>query len=173
MVNFLSTLREAKLNMTSVEIDPDIRNIAVKWFGLKENDSHRVIIDDGVNFLRIEARKGTRYKAIFLDACFTMCPAEVFLERRVVADIAHVLDNSGVLAVNILTDPNKNERAQVSNRVLRLYRTYFSSCFLFYLKSQQILLCSHRTGWTFDEQEELFLRKLEEVDRRFNFHFIK
>ncbi|VDM76258.1 unnamed protein product [Strongylus vulgaris] len=136
VANFLSSLKTAKLKMTSIELDPTVRDIAVKWFNLEENDMHKVITADGAQFVKDEAKKGRKYKAIFLDACYTTCPAKVFSNPDVVESIASLLDKDGVLAVNVLTAPFKNEE-QV-NKIMQLYKTQFTSCFTFLVGLQHV-----------------------------------
>ncbi|EYC03237.1 hypothetical protein Y032_0095g2834 [Ancylostoma ceylanicum] len=169
MTNFLSTIPNAMLNITTVELDPTVRDVAVKWFELVEDDEHTVIIGDGAKFITDEAKKGSKYKAIFLDACYTVCPAKVFLDSNVVADTARILDDNGVLAINVLTEMDK--RQEQSDNILKLYKTQFKSCFLFYIRAQQVLLCSHRPGWTLEEHPDNFMEKLKEVDQNFDFNF--
>ncbi|CAJ0604205.1 unnamed protein product [Cylicocyclus nassatus] len=165
--NFLSTLEKAKLKMTTIELDPMVRDVAKKWFGLEENDMHQVIVANGAQFVKREAEKGKKYRAILLDACNSTCPVEVFLQDEVVKNIARTLNEDGVLAINVLTEPVKNT-AKI-NDILNLYKKYFASCFYHYLDSQQVLLCSHRPGWTLNEQKEVFRRNLREIDKKFDF----
>ncbi|KIH54055.1 hypothetical protein ANCDUO_15800 [Ancylostoma duodenale] len=176
MTNFLSTLHDAKLNITTVELDPTVRDVAVKWFELVENDEHTVIIGDGAKFITDEAKKGSKYNAIFLDACYTVCPAKVFLDSNVVADTARIVADdgkflSGVLAINVLTEMDK--RNEQSDHILNLYKARFKSCFLFYIRVQQVLLCSHRANYTLEEQTDHFMEKLKEVDENFEFNFTR
>ena len=35
-----------------MEIDSAMKEVAKKWFGLEENDRQRVLIDDGVEFMK-------------------------------------------------------------------------------------------------------------------------
>ncbi|ETN76899.1 hypothetical protein NECAME_03328 [Necator americanus] len=48
--NYLTTMKNQKLNVTVVEIDPVMKKIAEKWFDFQESPLHRIIIDDGVHF---------------------------------------------------------------------------------------------------------------------------
>ncbi|RCN41978.1 Spermine/spermidine synthase [Ancylostoma caninum] len=171
MTNFLSTLHDAKLNITTVELDPTVRDVAVKWFELVENDEHTVIIGDGAKFITDEAKKGSKYNAIFLDACYTVCPAKVFLDPNVIADTARIVADDGVLAINVLTEMDK--RSEQSDHILNVYKAGFESCFLFYIRAQQVLLCSHRANWTLEEQTDHFMEKLKEVDENFEFNFTR
>ncbi|KIH59212.1 hypothetical protein ANCDUO_10569 [Ancylostoma duodenale] len=50
--NYLSTMPGQKLNITIVDIDPVMKKIAEKWYGFKETDMHRIIVEDGVEFIK-------------------------------------------------------------------------------------------------------------------------
>lgn len=45
--------------MTNVEILPITRQIATDWFGFVENDSQKLVIEDGVKFVDKAAKNGT------------------------------------------------------------------------------------------------------------------
>ncbi|EPB70834.1 hypothetical protein ANCCEY_10072 [Ancylostoma ceylanicum] len=47
-----------KMNITSVEISARVANVASKWFDLKLDDRHSLIITDGVKFVEEQALKG-------------------------------------------------------------------------------------------------------------------
>ncbi|VDO91458.1 unnamed protein product [Heligmosomoides polygyrus] len=47
-----------KMNITVVEIDQKMYEVAVKWFDLEEDNRQRVIIMDGVTFLKNALKEG-------------------------------------------------------------------------------------------------------------------
>ncbi|VDM78891.1 unnamed protein product [Strongylus vulgaris] len=47
------------MNITVVEYDPQMLNISKRWFNLKLDNMHRVILADGLDFLKQTATKGT------------------------------------------------------------------------------------------------------------------
>ncbi|KAE9411913.1 hypothetical protein Angca_006307, partial [Angiostrongylus cantonensis] len=49
-----------KMDITIVELDPMMLRIARKWFGLDEDHRQRVIIDDGLNYIKRAAESGIR-----------------------------------------------------------------------------------------------------------------
>ncbi|VDL67021.1 unnamed protein product [Nippostrongylus brasiliensis] len=51
-----------KINITAVDIEPKMLNTATKWFGLEQDERHRVIIEDGVKFLRRAAENGPQFE---------------------------------------------------------------------------------------------------------------
>lgn len=50
MVTFFSMLQ--KLSIEVVELDPSISDIAKSWFQLKEDERMKVIIQDGLEYIR-------------------------------------------------------------------------------------------------------------------------
>ncbi|PIO70191.1 hypothetical protein TELCIR_07966 [Teladorsagia circumcincta] len=54
-----------KMNITVVEIEPKMVEIALKWFDLVLDDWHRVITMDGTKFLEEAAKQGEGYQ-VFL-----------------------------------------------------------------------------------------------------------
>lgn len=46
------------MNITVVEISPEMVNMARKWFALREDDNYRVEVTDGVRFLAMNAKRG-------------------------------------------------------------------------------------------------------------------
>ncbi|VDM77891.1 unnamed protein product, partial [Strongylus vulgaris] len=86
-----------KMNITVVEVSRQMVNMARKWFGLIEDDHHRVVTADGVAFLAKEAALGAVYDAILLDACLSeqsegvICPFKTFLNDDVLENIARLL----------------------------------------------------------------------------------
>lgn len=47
-----------KVNLTTIELDPDMKMFATKWFGFEESPTNQVIIEDGIVFIREAAKKG-------------------------------------------------------------------------------------------------------------------
>ncbi|KAJ1360856.1 hypothetical protein KIN20_019949 [Parelaphostrongylus tenuis] len=58
--NFLSTLDGAKINLTTVEIDPLMLKLAKDYFDLEESSTNTVVIADGLKFIH-EASKNSQY----------------------------------------------------------------------------------------------------------------
>ncbi|PIO67040.1 hypothetical protein TELCIR_11225 [Teladorsagia circumcincta] len=46
------------LNITVIELDPKMLEIAQKWYGFEMDESHRVIIDDGMAFIKKAVENG-------------------------------------------------------------------------------------------------------------------
>ncbi|KAK5983713.1 hypothetical protein GCK32_007232, partial [Trichostrongylus colubriformis] len=169
--NFLSVVDFIMVNLTSIELSPTMVSMAKDWFGLVETQTNTVLVEDGVEFVHAAAQQ-ERYKAILLDASgdaseAMVCPAKVFMQPSVIQDIASVLDDDGVLTVNILSgrDFIANE-----DEVLATYKPHFATCFLLrYSAAQRMLVCTHRKDWSFDKQRTRFMENFRMVDDRFDF----
>ncbi|KAK5981861.1 hypothetical protein GCK32_007204 [Trichostrongylus colubriformis] len=124
----------SKMNITVVEIEPKMVEIAHKWFDLEEDDLHRVFTMDGVEFLKEAAEKGQKFDVVHVDACDSdsdadvNCPVAVFLGKEVVKSIHKVLSNKGVLIMNLLS--LKLPQAKVYEKVLDIYGKVFRNCFI-------------------------------------------
>ncbi|VDL76053.1 unnamed protein product [Nippostrongylus brasiliensis] len=98
--NFLSSLPNQKIAVTSVEIDSVMKEIAERWFDFDESPSHQLIIEDGVDHVRKAADKGIKYDAILLDVNHNselplLAPVEAFLASDVIRNMRRILSSSG------------------------------------------------------------------------------
>ncbi|VDM27128.1 unnamed protein product [Toxocara canis] len=109
MNNFLHH-KFPKMNMTVAELEPTMVEVARKYFGLKEDETQRVFVMNGLDYLQKAAKNGWKYDAIYIDACPTrypleeeiMCPVEVFREDSSIALMRKVLKNNGSLVIKML-----------------------------------------------------------------------
>ncbi|KIH60218.1 hypothetical protein ANCDUO_09534, partial [Ancylostoma duodenale] len=98
------------INLTTVELDPEVFSLALDWFHLVETPTNRVVIGDGIEFIREASRKGDKYKVILVDACYdeirpVCCPVEGFIDPETFEDIGNILDEDDcyILAIfNVL-----------------------------------------------------------------------
>ncbi|VDM63070.1 unnamed protein product [Angiostrongylus costaricensis] len=76
------------MDITTVELDPAMLRIAKKWYALDEDYRHRVIIDDGLNYMKCAAESGIQYEVVHLDICTTdpdaksLCPTDIFFTEE-------------------------------------------------------------------------------------------
>ncbi|XP_053676272.1 eEF1A lysine and N-terminal methyltransferase homolog [Anopheles nili] len=97
-----------KTTITAIEIDPEIEQIAVKYFGLTLDNRLRVIINDGVRFLAEEAARGSHYSALLLDVdskdptVGMSCPPAVFVERAALDDARKLVGDTGLFVLNLV-----------------------------------------------------------------------
>ncbi|MGA2043770.1 MAG: fused MFS/spermidine synthase [Roseiarcus sp.] len=99
--NRLFALAWPEATLTSVEIDPMIRDLAVEFTQFEEGARNRVVIEDGRRFLR---RSGARWDWIVIDAFVRnsqypphLATAEFF------ALVADHLTEGGLLVINVIS----------------------------------------------------------------------
>ncbi|CAJ0600983.1 unnamed protein product [Cylicocyclus nassatus] len=72
---------------------------AKKWFGVLEEENHRVIVQDGLEYLKEASKCGERSDVIALDACDeairSPCPAKVFRDVEVIERLRNALTRTG------------------------------------------------------------------------------
>ncbi|KHJ85526.1 hypothetical protein OESDEN_14746 [Oesophagostomum dentatum] len=90
------------MDITVVEHDPEILKISRKWFDLKEDERHRVMLNDAAQFVRNAAKNGQVYDIIFVDACGTkikswiICPNQDFTRYEMAENLAKLLTERGM-----------------------------------------------------------------------------
>ncbi|KAK5969024.1 hypothetical protein GCK32_004854 [Trichostrongylus colubriformis] len=88
-----------EMQITVVEIDAKMLEVAKKWFDLVLDNRHTVTIMDGIDFLKQALSKGIRYNAILIDACTlkdnvaTNCPVKVFYEKENLDILSKLITN--------------------------------------------------------------------------------
>ncbi|EPB68869.1 Spermine/spermidine synthase [Ancylostoma ceylanicum] len=98
----------AQMNITVVDIEPKTLEITKKWFDLDLDDRHRVVIMDGVEFIKRAAEEGTKYDVIHIDACKPdpsadlACPLKIFLTPATVENLSKVLTDKGAVILNVI-----------------------------------------------------------------------
>ncbi|CAJ0606967.1 unnamed protein product [Cylicocyclus nassatus] len=89
-----------EVNITAIELDSVVVETARKWFGVIEEENHRVIVQDGLEYLK-EASKRERPDVIALDACDeairSPCPAKVFRDVEVIERLRNALTPTGLV----------------------------------------------------------------------------
>lgn len=69
------------VNITAVDIDPSMLTVATDYFGLVQDNRLKVVIDDGIKFLKKAVKNGTDF---FLDCCPTSEITLFFLHRAII-----------------------------------------------------------------------------------------
>ncbi|VDM62322.1 unnamed protein product [Angiostrongylus costaricensis] len=83
------------------KLDPMMLRIARKWFDLDEDYRHRVIIDDGLNYMKSAAESGIQYDVVHLDVCTTdpnaksLCPLDVFFSEEALNVLLKLISKQG------------------------------------------------------------------------------
>uniref|UniRef100_A0A7I4YEI8 Methyltransferase-like protein 13 n=1 Tax=Haemonchus contortus TaxID=6289 RepID=A0A7I4YEI8_HAECO len=125
-----------KMNITVVEIESKMVNIAQKWFSLVLDDLHRVIVMDGIEFLRKAAMEERKFDVIHIDACthaakkpvesFVRCPVPGFFTPESVGNIFKILNKRGAVIMNLLSIGLPKE--EVAETVLHNFKKFFEHC---------------------------------------------
>ncbi|VDL83566.1 unnamed protein product [Nippostrongylus brasiliensis] len=132
-----------KLSITVVDINPVMKEIATKWFGMEETPHHRIVIQDGIEFVKKAAIRGLKYDAILLDLC-------VHVRRPMMCPIDEFLKSDAVKALNAITADH--------GLVMYYYTQHFRSCHLYDGNNyEQMLFCSplERYDWRENFNERL------------------
>ena len=99
--NRLFNLAYPQAILTSVEIDPMIRDLAVEFTAFKETERNKVVIEDGRRFLR---RSPDRWDWIVIDAFVrnSQYPPHLATHEFFTSVSEHLTDD-GVLAINVIS----------------------------------------------------------------------
>ncbi|CAJ0921583.1 unnamed protein product, partial [Mesorhabditis belari] len=162
--NYISQFPKANIDVTTIEIDPVMVEVAETYFANKATGSNRIIIADGIEYAKEIKAKGEIYDYVVLDACsndkarVVICPIDGFREEETIANIAQLINPMGGLVVNIVAYENPEHKEE---QIRSLFAKYFASCFLMrILPEQRMLICSHRSEWTLASQRKRFEHNL-------------
>nr|CDJ92757.1 Spermine/spermidine synthase family protein [Haemonchus contortus] len=138
-----------RLNITVVELDPKLLEIAQEWYDLQTDDNHRVIIADGMAFIEKAVEKGERYDLVFLDACTLhenakfLCPVEAFTTTEARELLAKLVEPKGTIIVNTVTV--EYDIKELTKELISDFDRAFNNCILKSSpKTNVIMTCSHR-----------------------------
>ncbi|RCN28281.1 hypothetical protein ANCCAN_25975 [Ancylostoma caninum] len=124
-----------KLNITIVDIDPVMKRIAEKWYGFKETDMHRIIIEDGVEFIKKASDQEVKYDAILLDLCTNerkplLCPIEPFLKDDAISNLSYNLAETGMCTPFFIQLLFATSKIMFILQVLKRFEEHFPFCVL-------------------------------------------
>jgi spermidine synthase len=103
--------RETGIELTNVEIDPEIETIAKKYFDY----TGKTVIDDGRHFLRSSKEK---YDIIYLDAFSGFSIAPHLLTEEAFRDAAARLSDGGILCINSIGKIRHDDTGEIANESL-------------------------------------------------------
>lgn len=99
---------KTKVKITGIEIDPDIIEIATKWFGLQKNETLEIRVQDGLQYLREIRNEGKHMDAVLFDvdnkdsSIGMSCPPKEFLEDEVLNDVKEIITEKGLFILNVV-----------------------------------------------------------------------
>jgi spermidine synthase len=111
-------------NIDSVEIDPDIYEVAKKYFLYENKGSMNVYIDDGRIFVK-KAKK--KYDIIFLDAYQGGHIPFHLTTREFLKEVKRILKDDGIVVSNILAE----KRNKFFYSMIKTYMTEFPHLYCF------------------------------------------
>lgn len=97
------------IKIDSVEISPEVYELAQKYFGVKKSESHKIHITDGRKYVR--NYKGDKYDVVFLDAYSNSGFVPIHLiSKEFYQQVGNVMAENGILGINIhVLDNSKKE----------------------------------------------------------------
>jgi spermidine synthase len=152
-----------KLKTTVVEIDEAIYEVAKKFYELCENGNLKVVIDDGLRFLKGSDER-QKFKSIVFDvdskdsSVGISCPPAAFLEPEILESLKKVLDENGVFILNLVC---RDENLRTT--IIATLKEKFASVYSFKLDEDvnEIFYCFHK-------ECDGFLKCLKDASLEFN-----
>lgn len=95
------SFRYRDINITAVDIDPSMLTVATDYFGLVQDNRLKVVIDDGIKFLRKAVKNGQSFKAILFDVdskdstVGMSCPPVQFLGQDILDTVKSCIRENG------------------------------------------------------------------------------
>ena len=110
-----------------VDIDPDVVEVAEKYFFFDPGENIKVHIDDGRTFIREAAQKNpvNKYDVVIMDAFNSSSIPRHLTTKEFFKELLLILNPEGVIAANVLID-NK-----MFHSILKTYRKVFKRCYMF------------------------------------------
>ncbi|EYC16219.1 hypothetical protein Y032_0034g2867 [Ancylostoma ceylanicum] len=170
------SIKMYRLNLTAVDNDPVMKTIAEKWYEFEASPKQRIIVDDGLRYIREANRRGEVFDVLLIDVSYNelrplMAPVEAFLADDEIAQMEKVLKKDGAVIVNIVT---RHENMDKADHVHFAYSRHFPSCyFMQFAKYNKMLFCSkkEKNSWL-DNRDELYNR-FEMIDKKLEFNLFE
>ncbi|CAF0861776.1 unnamed protein product [Brachionus calyciflorus] len=96
------------VEIDAVEIDPKIVSVAKEWFGLKEDQSTRVYVEDGLKFINEAAKNNKKWDVVIIDinandpTSELWGPTKEFLDQDLLKNCKSIVSDSGMFIMNLL-----------------------------------------------------------------------
>ncbi|MGD9163105.1 MAG: fused MFS/spermidine synthase [Desulfobacteraceae bacterium] len=153
-----------------VDIDPDVVEVAKKFFFFDPGDRIKVHISDGRTYIQktIWDTPDKKYDMVILDAFNSSSTPKHLLTKEFLKELMLILDSEGVVATNVLSGN------RLFHSILKTYRKVFKRCYLFMGGRAQnaVLISPGPNAPDFDgKQAEIKADSLQEL-YHFNFSLI-
>ncbi|XP_073827007.1 eEF1A lysine and N-terminal methyltransferase homolog isoform X2 [Musca autumnalis] len=96
------------IDITAVDIDPAMANVAEQYFGLQKDERLHIVIEDGLQFLNNCTKEGRRFDAILFDVdskdltLGMSCPPPAFMSHDVLLNLKSILSENGLFILNLV-----------------------------------------------------------------------
>lgn len=114
-------------NITVVEIDPQMVDVAKKFFNFSERERMRTDIDDGRIFLK---NSNEKYDYIVVDAYLALIPPFHLTTVEFVEELKSHLNSGGIVFINLIS-PVEGTNAALFRSILKVYRNSFKNVYVF------------------------------------------
>ncbi len=125
-MDFIRKNPEARMDV--VEIDPKLKELAKKYFRLKDDPRLRIFHEDARTYLN---RTDEKYDVIFVDTFRSFSPPFQLTTRECVGRMHAVLNEDGMVMTNIISSIS-GEKGQILRAYLKTIKLYFP--YLYVLK---------------------------------------
>uniref|UniRef100_A0A0M3J2H1 PABS domain-containing protein n=1 Tax=Anisakis simplex TaxID=6269 RepID=A0A0M3J2H1_ANISI len=164
------------LDITVAERDPVVKDIAKKWFGVKENNRYRIFIKDGVTVLKERMQQNQNFDVVILDSCYfgyedaICCPTKPYLDESNIRLIRDTLSPNGIMAANMYALRDHDESFKT---VINAYKNVFETCLVLdvMLEANKILVCYKRKIEHEDKEKEKIDKAIENIKVQFSLDF--
>uniref|UniRef100_A0A0N5BG15 Methyltransf_11 domain-containing protein n=1 Tax=Strongyloides papillosus TaxID=174720 RepID=A0A0N5BG15_STREA len=133
-----------KSTIVGVDLDEDVVKIAKNYFKFPTSERMVVHIDDAYEFVKKEASLDKKYDAIFVDIAgsgsdnIINCPPPRFFSSEVLSDMKKCLNDTGVLAINVVTRDEEMHEA-VRHQIQQVFsKIYNATCDM---DINQVMIC--------------------------------
>ncbi|CAJ0572727.1 unnamed protein product, partial [Mesorhabditis spiculigera] len=178
-LNNLLTAGYPNINVTSVDINPVMKEMAVQLFDNVETEKNHIVIVDGVEFMRAEIAREAHYDAIIGDVCYNngdkpnICPIDLFLDDNVAALYKQLLKPTGFLAHNVVARGELTFQDEIITNILALHKRHFGedNCVMYKCHSiRNFVLMCRPSGMPSSED---FQRVEREFAARFGYQIVE
>lgn len=156
-----------ELKMAVVEIDPEIVEVAKKYFDLVEDDNRlKVIVDDGLKFLK--TKRNSHYHSITFDcdskdqSLGISCPPKEFIEKDILKAVEKSLAPDGIFVLNFVC-----RDSTIRDETLKSIKEVFSTVVTYKLEEDvnEIFFCFKKDIKDYQEKFKLAGKKLNAIKR--------
>uniref|UniRef100_A0A1I8F0K7 Methyltransferase domain-containing protein n=1 Tax=Wuchereria bancrofti TaxID=6293 RepID=A0A1I8F0K7_WUCBA len=120
----------SSMNITAIELERGMYEIAKKYFGLIEDNYQRVIIEDGIQYLQRISNE-PKYDVIFIDACYdriiadVICPVETFMLEQNLKIVKKALTKNGIIVLSVLAcGEYRTNKTEFVRKLKEIYKKF-------------------------------------------------